>query len=231
MPILKYYRHPKFRNTLIALALFAFAFFIRLYGGTWDTPVGNAAYMSRQAEHIYIYGHPAVPDPFSSAPLYQPGMAYLLAFAGKLFDFIPINFGMSSMTLAEGLLPPFLGAATITVIFWLGSRLYNWKAGLLSGIFASVSFFLLLRTLKGYTFHNAFSLLLIISTIALVVRALDVLQDPLPAKKKEKIIYLFWILLPAIFCWTYWLFVGRLFCYSCNPHSLHSANYSILFCH
>ena len=199
MSIFNYYRHPKFRDTLIALALFAFAFFIRLYGGTWDTHVANPAYMSRQAEYIYSYGHPAVPDPFSSAPLYQPGMAYLLAFAGKLFDIIPIGFGMSSMTLAEGLMPPFLGAATIIVIFWLGSRLYNWKAGLLSGVFASVSLYLLQRTLKGYTFHHALSLFLIISTIALVVRALDVLQDPLPAKKKEKIIYLFWILLPAIF--------------------------------
>ncbi len=194
-----YYRHPKFRDTLIALALFAFAFFIRLYGGTWDTHVANPAYMSRQAEYIYSYGHPAVPDPFSSAPLYQPGMAYLLAFAGRLFDIIPIGFGMSSMTLAEGLMPPFLGAATIMVIFWLGSRLYNWKAGLLSGIFASVSLFLLLRTLKGYTFHHSLSLFLITLTIVLVVRALDVLQDLLPAKKKEKIIYLFWILLPAIF--------------------------------
>ncbi|SNQ61413.1 STT3 domain-containing protein [Candidatus Methanoperedens nitratireducens] len=196
--ILNYYSSPKLRDTLIALALFAFAFFIRLYGGTWDTHVANAAYMSRQAEYIYSYGHPAVPDPFSSAPLYQPGMAYFLAFAGKLFDIIPIDFGMSSMTLAEGLMPPFLGAATIIVIFRLGSRLYDWKAGLLSVVFSSVSFFLLLRTLKGYTFHNALSLFLIILTIALVVRALDVLQYPLPAKKKEKIIYLFWILLPAI---------------------------------
>ncbi len=184
---------------MIALALFAFAFLIRLYGGKWDTAVANDAYMSRQAEYIYSYGHPAVPDPFSSAPLYQPGMAYLLAFAGKLFDLIPIGVGMSSMTLAEGLVPPFLGAATITVIFWLASKLYNWKAGLLSGGFASVSLFLLLRTLKGYTFHNALSLFLIISTIALVVRALDVLKYPLPAKKKERIVYLFWILLPAIF--------------------------------
>lgn len=196
--ILNYYRHPKFRDILIALSLFAFAFFIRLYGGVWDTQIANAAYMSRQAEYIYSYGHPAVPDPFSSAPLYQPCMAYLLAFAGKLFDIIPIDFGMSSMTLAEGLIPPFLGAATVIVIFWLGSRLYNWKAGLLSGVFASVSFFLLIRTLKGYTFHDALSLFLITSTIALVVRALDILQDPLPAKKKEMIIYLSWILLPAI---------------------------------
>lgn len=196
--ILNYYRHPKFRDVLIALSLFAFAFFIRLYGGVWDTQIANDAYMSRQAEYIYSYGHPAVPDPFSSAPLYQPGMAYLLAFAGKLFDIIPVDFGMSSMTLAEGLIPPFLGAATVIVIFWLGSRLYDWKAGLLSGVFASISLFLLFRTLKGYTFHDALSLFLITLTIALVVRALDILQDPLPAKKKEKIIYLFWILLPAI---------------------------------
>jgi asparagine N-glycosylation enzyme membrane subunit Stt3 len=196
--ILNCYRHPKFRDILIALSLFAFAFFIRLYGGVWDTQVANAAYMSRQAEYIYSYGHPAVPDPFSSAPLYQPGMAYLLAFTGKLFDIIPTKFGMSSMTLAEGVLPPFLGAATVVVIFWLGSRLYNWKTGLLSGVFASVSFFSLIRTMKGFTFHDALSLFLITLTIALVVRALDILQDPLPEKKKEKIVYLFWILLPAI---------------------------------
>src|SRR5574341_432616 len=94
-PILNYFRHPKFRDTLIALALFAFAFLIRIYGGKWDTAVANDAYMSRQAEYIYTYGHPAVPDPFSSAPLYQQGMAYLLAFAGKLFDLIPIDIGMS----------------------------------------------------------------------------------------------------------------------------------------
>jgi len=198
MSILNCYRHPKFRDILIALSLFTFAFFIRLYGGIWDTQIANAAYISRQAEYIYSYGHPAVPDPFSSAPLYQPGMAYLLAFAGKLFDIIPINFGMSSMTLAEGLLPPVLGAATVVVIFWLGSRLYNWKAGLLSGVFASVSSFLLMRTMKGFTFHDALSLFLITLTIALVVRALDILQNPLPEKKKEKNIYLLWILLPAI---------------------------------
>ncbi len=198
MSILNCYRHPKFRDILIAFSLFAFAFFFRLYGGVWDTQVANAAYMSRQAEYIYSYGHPAVPDPFSSAPLYQPGMAYLLAFAGKLFDIIPINFGMSSMTLAEGLLPPFLGAATIVVIFLLARRLYNWKAGLLSGIFASVYSFLLMRTMKGFTFHDALSLFLIVLTIFLVVRALDILQHPLPTKKKEKILYLFWILLPSI---------------------------------
>ncbi|HEY9246470.1 MAG TPA: STT3 domain-containing protein [Candidatus Methanoperedens sp.] len=154
--------------------------------------------MSRQAEYIYSYGHPAVPDPFSSAPLYQPGMAYLLAFAGKLFDFIPIYSGMSGMTLAEGLVPPFLGAATIVVIFWLGSRLYNWKAGLSGGVFASVSSFLLMRTMKGFTFHNALSLFLITLTIALVVKALEILKDPFPARNKERIIYLSWILLPAI---------------------------------
>lgn len=113
MPILNFYRHPIFRDALIALALFAFAFLIRLYGGKWDTAVANDAYMSRQAEYIYSYGHPAVPDPFSSASLYQPGMAYLLAFAGKLFDIIPIDFGMSSMTLAEGMVPPFLGTGTL----------------------------------------------------------------------------------------------------------------------
>ena len=198
MSILNCYRHPKFRDILIALSLFAFAFFIRLYGGVWDTQIANAAYITRQAEYIYSYGHPAVPDPFSSAPLYQPGMAYLLAFVGKLFDFIPIKFGMSSMTLAEGVLPPFLGAATVVVIFWLGSRLYNWKAGLLSGVFTSVSSFLLMRTMKGFTFHDALSLFLITLTVVLVVKALDILQNPLPEKKKEKIIYLFWILLPAI---------------------------------
>ncbi len=126
--------NPGFRDILLAVSLFAFAFLIRFYGGTWDTAVANDAYMSRQAEYIYSYGHPAVPDPFSSAPLYQPGMAYLLAFAGRLFDIIPINFGMSSMALAEGLLPPFLGAATVVVIFWLSRRLYDWKAGLLSGV-------------------------------------------------------------------------------------------------
>ena len=190
--------HPGFRDILLAVSLFAFAFLIRFYGGTWDTAVANDAYMARQAEYIYSYGHPAVPDPFSSAPLYQPGMAYLLAFAGRLFDIIPINFGMSSMTLAEGLLPPFLGAATVVVIFWLTRRLYDWKAGLLSGVFASGSFFLIMRTMKGFTFHNALSLFLITLTIVLVVRALDILQDPLPEKRKERIIYLSWILLPAI---------------------------------
>ena len=35
-------------------------------------------------------------------------------------------------------------------------------------------------------------------TIAFVIRALDILRYPLPAKRKERIIYLFWILLPAI---------------------------------
>lgn len=102
------------------------------------------------------------------------------------------------MTLAEGLIPPFLGAATVLVIFWLGSRFYNLKAGLISGIFASVSFFLLLRTLKGFTFHDSLSLFLITLTIAFVVKALDILQDPFPIDRKKQVIYLSWILLPAI---------------------------------
>ena len=187
----------KLRYITIPLFLFIFALIIRLFGGMWDTNVANDAYISRQAEYIYSYGHPAVPDPFSSAPLYQPGMAYLLALAGKLFDFIPT--GMSSMTLAEGVIPPFLGAATVLVIFWLGSRFYNVKAGLISGIFASVSFFLLFRTLKGFTFHNSLSLFLIPLTIALVVKALDILQDPFPIDRKKQVIYLSWMLLPAVF--------------------------------
>jgi len=186
----------KLRYITIPLFLFIFALIIRLFGGMWDTHVANDAYISRQAEYIYSYGHPAVPDPFSSAPLYQPGMAYLLAFAGKLFDFIPT--GMSSMTLAEGVIPPFLGAATVIIIFWLGSRFYNVKAGLISGIFASVSFFLLFRTLKGFTFHNSLSLFLITLTIALVVKALDILQDPFPIDRKKQVIYISWMLLPAV---------------------------------
>lgn len=194
--ISNYYINSKFRDIFLVIFLFSFAFIIRFYGGLWDTRVGNDAYISRQAEYIYTYGHPAVPDPFSSAPLYQPGMAYLLAFAGKLFDFIPT--GMSSMTLAEGLIPPFLGAATVLVIFWLGSRFYNVKAGLISGIFASISFFLLLRTLKGFTFHDSLSLFLITLTIALVVKALDILHDPFPTNRKKQVIYLSWILLPAV---------------------------------
>jgi len=217
----------KLRYITIPLSLFIFAFIIRLSGGMWDTHVANDAYMSRQAEYIYSYGHPAVPDPFSSAPLYQPGMAYLLAFVGKLFDFIPT--GMSSMTLAEGSIPPFLGAATVLVIFWLGSRFYNVKAGLLSGIFASVSFFLLFRTLKGFTFHNSLSLFLIALTIALVVKALDILQA-IPNRQEKTVDLLILDVIACCFCWTYWLFMGRIFCYSCDTYSLRSTDYPTLSC-
>lgn len=63
---------------LVPVFLFAFALSIRLSGGIWGAQPTNDEYMARQAEYIYTYGHPAVPDPYSASELYQPAMAYLL---------------------------------------------------------------------------------------------------------------------------------------------------------
>ena len=86
--------------------LVALAFAIRFMGGAWETKWDNDAYMARQAEYIYSFGHPAVPDPFSSAPLYQPGMAYLLALVGRITDLVPYKFALPGMVISEGLVPP-----------------------------------------------------------------------------------------------------------------------------
>jgi len=93
----------RFKEELLPIILlFILAFTIRFMGGAWETRWDNDAYMARQAEYIYSFGHPAVPDPFSSAPLYQPGMAYLLAIVGWIIDLIPFKFTLSSMIIAEG---------------------------------------------------------------------------------------------------------------------------------
>jgi len=117
--------------------LVALAFAIRFMGGAWETKWDNDAYMARQAEYIYSFGHPAVPDPFSSAPLYQPGMAYLLAFVGWLIDLIPFKFSQSSMVISEGWVPPLLGAATVLVMYWFAKSLFTKPAGIIAGILAS----------------------------------------------------------------------------------------------
>ena len=57
------------------IVLFIVAFTLRFMGGAWTPKWDNDAYIARQAEYIHAFWHPAVPDPFSSAPLYQPGMA------------------------------------------------------------------------------------------------------------------------------------------------------------
>ena len=130
------------------ILLFILAFTIRFMGGTWETKWDNDAYMARHAEYIYSFGHPAVPDPFSSAPLYQPGMAYLLAFVGWLIDLIPYKFSQPSMIIAEGLVPPVLGAATVLVIYWFAKTLFNKSAGIIAGVLASFSHILILVTCR-----------------------------------------------------------------------------------
>ena len=85
-------RWKRFKEELLPIILlFILAFTIRFVGGAWETRWDNDAYIARQAEYIYSFGHLAVPDPFSSAPLYQPGMAYLLALVGWLIDLIPLQ--------------------------------------------------------------------------------------------------------------------------------------------
>ena len=56
----------RFKEELLPIILlFILAFTIRFIGGAWETRWDNDAYMARQAEYIYFFGHPAVPDPFS----------------------------------------------------------------------------------------------------------------------------------------------------------------------
>lgn len=160
----------------LIIFLFLFAFSIRFSGGTWEAHWGNAAYMARQAEYIYAHGHPAVPDPYSSAPLYYPAMAYLLALSGWIINNIPIHTAQTSMHFAEGLVPPLLGALTVLVIFWLGKNLYNFKAGFFAGLIATVCYYLVFRSVKGFVFHNALSLFLIVLTIAVTWKSLQVLR-------------------------------------------------------
>ncbi|KAF5424901.1 MAG: Asparagine N-glycosylation enzyme, membrane subunit Stt3 [Candidatus Methanomarinus sp.] len=183
---------------LVPVFLFAFALSIRLSGGIWGAQPTNDEYMARQAEYIYTYGHPAVPDPYSASELYQPAMAYLLALVGHVFDIVPLKMGMSSMTISEGIVPPILGALTVVVIYWLGTELYDRRAGIIAGIFASVSYPLLMRGLKGYTFHNALSLLLIVLTAVIIIRAIDTLKKPFPKKTQQQLLYIVNLFLPAV---------------------------------
>lgn len=183
---------------LVPVFLFAFALSIRLSGGIWGAQPTNDEYMARQAEYIYTYGHPAVPDPYSASELYQPAMAYLLALVGHVFDIVPLKMEMSSMTISEGIVPPIVGALTVVVIYWLGTELYDRRAGIIASIFASVSYPLLVRGLKGYTFHNALSLLLIVLTAVIIIRAIDTLKKPFPKKTQQQLLYIVNLFLPAV---------------------------------
>ncbi|NQE45120.1 hypothetical protein C5S31_03730, partial [ANME-1 cluster archaeon GoMg2] len=180
------------------ILLFILAFAIRFMGGAWETKWDNDAYMARQAEYIYSFGHPAVPDPLSSAQLYQPGMAYLLAFVGWLIELIPYRFTQPSMIIAEGLVPPLLGAATVLVIYWFATSLFNKPAGVIAGVLASFSHILILRTMKGFVFHDALSLFLILLTVVAFWYALKTIENPLPREFKNRAIYLATILAPAV---------------------------------
>jgi len=186
------------REVLPLIVLFALAFTIRFMGGAWETKWDNDAYMARQAEHIYSFGHPAVPDPFSSAPLYQPGMAYLLAFVGRFIDCIPFEFSQPSMGIAGGLVPPLLGAATVLVIYWFAKSRFNTPAGIIAGILASFSHFLIYRTMKGFVFHNALSLFLIILTVVVAGKAFKMLENTFPRTLKDRSRYTAMILAPAV---------------------------------
>ncbi|KAF5432276.1 Asparagine N-glycosylation enzyme, membrane subunit Stt3 [Candidatus Methanophagaceae archaeon] len=188
----------KIEERITIILLFILAFTIRFMGGAWETKWDNDAYMARQAEYIYSFGHPAVPDPFSSAPLYQPGMAYLLAFVGWLIDLIPYKFAQPSMIIAEGLVPPLLGAATVLVIYWFATTLFNKSAGIIAGVLASFSHILILRTMKGFVFHNALSLFLILLTVVVFWHALKTIENQFPREFKNRASYLASILAPAV---------------------------------
>ena len=184
--------------TVVPVLLFVLAFTIRFMGGAWETGYANDAYMARQAEYIYSFGHPAVPDPFSAAPLYQPGMAYLLAFMGWIIDLIPYKFAQPSMIISEGLVPPLLGAATVLVIYWFAKTLFNTSAGITAGVLASFSHFLILRTMKGFVFHNALSLFLILLTAVVFWHALKTIENPFSGEFKNRSVYLAAVLTPAV---------------------------------
>ncbi|MBC8520507.1 MAG: hypothetical protein H8D26_00730, partial [Methanomicrobia archaeon] len=189
----------RFKEELLPIVLlFVLSFTIRFMGGAWETKWDNDAYMARQAEYIYSFGHPAVPDAFSSAPLYQPGMVYLLALVGWIIDLIPFKFSLSSMAIAEGLVPPLLGAGTVLVIYWFAKSLFNKSAGVVAGLLASFSHFLIFRTMKGFVFHDALSLFLIILTVVVVWKALKIVENPFPDEFKTKAVYLATILAPAV---------------------------------
>ncbi len=199
MSMLKSASWERFKGELLPIVLlFVLSFTIRFMGGAWETKWDNDAYMARQAEYIYSFGHPAVPDPFSSAPLYQPGMAYLLALVGWIIDLIPFKFTLSSMAIAEGVVPPLLGAGTVLVIYWFAKSLFNKSAGVVAGLLASFSYFLISRTMKGFVFHNALSLFLIILTVVVAWKALKTVENPFPDDFKNKAVYLATILAPAV---------------------------------
>jgi asparagine N-glycosylation enzyme membrane subunit Stt3 len=184
---------------LPVIVLFIVAFILRFMGGAWAPKWDNDAYIARQAEYIHAFGHPAVPDPFSSAPLYQPGMAYLLALVGWIIDLIPFKFTLPSMTIAEGLVPPLLGAGTVLVIYWFTKIMFNKSAGVAAGLLASLSHFLIFRTMKGFVFHNALSLFLIILTVLVTWKALKMVNEkPFPREFKNRISYTAVILAPAV---------------------------------
>jgi asparagine N-glycosylation enzyme membrane subunit Stt3 len=60
------------------------------------------------------------------------------------------------MVISEGLVPPLLGAATVLVIYCFAKTLFNKSAGVVAGLLASFSQFLIFRTMKGLVFHDSF---------------------------------------------------------------------------
>jgi asparagine N-glycosylation enzyme membrane subunit Stt3 len=104
-------------------------------------------------------------------------MAYLLAFVGWMIDLIPYTFTQPSMVISEGLVPSLLGAATVLVIYWFAKTLFNTSAGIIAGVLASFSHILILRTMKGFVFHDALSLFLIILTVVAFWHALKTIEN------------------------------------------------------
>lgn len=102
------------------------------------------------------------------------------------------------MSIAEGLVPPLLGAATVLVIYWFAKSLFNTPAGIIAGVLASFSHFLIYRTMKGFVFHNALSLFLIILTVTVAWKALKTIENSYPRDFESRSVYLATILAPAV---------------------------------
>jgi len=118
------------------------------------------------------FPHGMTADPYvGTAPAFTP-----------LFDFVAagiaalLGLGAPSdrlVDLVATLLPPALGALTTLVVFALGARLFDRRAGLLAGALVAVMpspFFG--RTLLGFADYHALEAALAVATVALLVRAL-----------------------------------------------------------
>jgi asparagine N-glycosylation enzyme membrane subunit Stt3 len=171
-------------------AVFFLALALRLVAGL-DYPFHpDAAYMALKAQQVYDLGRMFEPRPI---PTYPPLWPYALAYSARLVEAVGSSFGFktSGLSVSDIYLPPVAGACLALSTVALGRVLYDWKTGLFAGFGVAISPLALTLSARGATDHDAFSLTLIVLTVAAFVACFKILGEPgKPAWARTTVLWL-----------------------------------------